>query len=137
MAIARFLLKMPLSSTAMVGETADLLITIAYIIPASMLFRKSTSKHKLVLSLVLGSAFATLMATVANQFILIPFYVEFFFGGEFEILLSMVRPLYNNVTESTFFTYYQLLAVIPFNILRLTICSVLVGIIYKKLQVVI
>ncbi|MFI3163248.1 MAG: ECF transporter S component [Bacillota bacterium] len=137
MTIARFLLKMPLTSTAMVGETADLMITIAYIIPSSILFRKSASKHKLVLSLVVGAISATLMAMVANQFILIPFYVEFFFGGQFEILLLMVRPLYPNVTESTFFTYYQFLAVLPFNILRLSICSVLVKIIYEKLKAII
>ncbi|MFI3166806.1 MAG: ECF transporter S component [Bacillota bacterium] len=134
MTIIRFLLKMPLSSTAMVGEFADLLITIAYIIPATIVFKKLQRNNKLVISLVIGSISATLMAVLANQFLLIPFYVKFFFGGDFSTLIAIVKPLYPSVTEDTFYIFYQLLAVIPFNIMRLSICSVIAGISRKKLE---
>ncbi len=134
LAIIRMLLKMPLTSTAMVGETADLMITIAFIIPSSIIFHKSKSDKKLIISLVFGSISAVIVAVAANQLLLIPFYVEFIFGGELSVLSNMLTPLYPNITTENFYVYYQLFAVIPFNILRLSICSILVGITHKKLE---
>lgn len=137
MAVIRFLLKAPLTSTAMVGESADLLITIAFIIPSSIIFNKTNAKYKLAISLVCGAATATLVAVLANQFLLIPFYVEFIFGGNLSTLAGILTPLYPNITTENFYYYYQIFAVIPFNILRLTVCSVLIGVTYNKLKEII
>ena len=134
MALARFLLKLPFSSTAFVGELADLLITIAFTISSTIIYKKSKSNKKLLISLIWGSIASIFVAMMTNQWLLIPFYVKFFYDGNFETLLNMVKPLYENVTEDLFYLYYQSFAVIPFNILRLSICSTVVYLTEQRLE---
>lgn len=141
--VLKCLLKFPLTSTAYVGESTDMLLGIAFVLPASIIYhlrrdklsRKSGVAHALV-GLTVGSILMTGAAILVNRYISVPFYVTLFFNGNFMAILSVVKPIYPNVTEQTFYTYYLFLGVLPFNLLRCIIVSLLTFLLYKRLSVV-
>ncbi|MBR2974970.1 MAG: tRNA (adenosine(37)-N6)-threonylcarbamoyltransferase complex ATPase subunit type 1 TsaE [Clostridia bacterium] len=132
--VLRGLLKMPFSGTACVGEIADIIIGIALVLPASLIYQKHKSKKGAIVSLLVGSACAVLASVAVNRFMLIPLYVKLLFNGSWEPLLGMVSGIYPDVTKETFYSYYILLATIPFNALRCFICALITYFVYKPLS---
>ncbi len=132
--VLKCLLKMPMTTTGCVGELADILVGVAFVLPASIIYKRYKTKKSALIGLLVGMACAVLMAVVANAFLLVPFYVNVFFDGSIEGLVGMVSSLYKGVTAETFYTYYILLAVIPFNLLRCIISGGITFIVYKRIS---
>ena len=140
--IFKCLLKLPLSSTLYVGELTDMLLGVAFVLPASLIYRlrrdkqskKSGIRHALV-GLAVGSALLTAASMLVNRYISVPFYVELFFHGDFGGIVGMLNALYKGINASNFYAYYLLLGVLPFNLLRCIIVSALTFLLYKRLSV--
>ncbi len=129
--VVKCLLKMPFSSTACVGELGDIIIGVAFVVPASIIYHLHKSKRNAVLGLVIGSLCSVLAALASNTWLLIPFYANAF---GMDAIIGMVASLYDGVTTETFMSYYLPLAVVPFNILRTTICALIAYYTYKPLS---
>ena len=119
------------SVTGFAGEATDILLGICFVFPASLIYYFHKDKKHAIIGLSVGSALLTAMAMVVNRFISIPLYSKLF---GFEGIVEMVSKLYENVTVDNFYTYYLLLGVLPFNVLRCTIVSVLTFLLYKRLS---
>ncbi len=132
--IFKCLLKFPLSSTQFVGEATDMLLGIAYVLPASLIYKYLKSKKGAIIGIAVGTVCFTAAALIVNRYISIPFYVTLYFNGNFNILIGIVKPLYKDVTQETFYRYYLSLGVLPFNILRCTVMSLLTFVVYKRLS---
>lgn len=133
--VLKCLFKMAMTGTAYVGEATDILMGIALVLPASLIYCAKKDKKHAFFGLLVGTATFVIAGIIVNRFISIPFYVQFFFKGNFEILLNVVRPIYKNVTQGNFYTYYLLLGVLPFNLIRCIIISALTFLLYKRLSV--
>ena len=127
--IVKCLLKMPFSSTACVGEIADIIMGIAFVLPAAILYKKAKSKKSAFV--IIGAVCCVVASVLANWLLLIPFYAQVF---GWEAILGMVSSLYANVTQASFYTYYILLAVIPFNVLRCSIVVAFTFLLYKRVS---
>lgn len=132
--VLKCLLKMPFSTTAGVGELIDIAIGIAYVLPASMIYWHNKSKKSAIWGFVVGTISAVIAAILFNRFVAIPFYVQLYFGGNFNIIVGMCQKLYKNMTAETFYAYYLGVAVLPFNILRSGIVSIITFLVYKRLS---
>lgn len=132
--VLKCLLKMPMTSTAFVGELTDIIIGVAFVLPSSLIYHRKKDKEHAIWGLVAGTFSVTLTAVLLNRYVSIPFYVEFFFNGKWEILLGICSKLYKGITKETFFTYYLLLAIIPFNLLRCILIASLTFLLYKRLS---
>ena len=130
--IVKCCLKMPLSSTACVGELADIIVGIAFVLPASLLYKFHKNRKGAILGMLLGMCCAIIAAIISNRFLLIPFFAKNF--GGMEAIAGMMSGLYPNITPETVYNYYLPLAVLPFNILRCSICGVLTYFTYKPLS---
>ena len=75
-----------------------------------------------------------MVAILANRLILIPFYVYVMFQGDWERLLSMMRILFPSITQETFYNFYLWVSVLPFNVMRCLIASLLTLIVYKHIS---
>ena len=131
--VFKTLLKFPFTSTAFVGEITDMVLGIAYVLPASIIYCLKKSRKNALIGLGVGVLAASGVAILLNRFVSVPFYVEYFFGGNFEIIVNICRPLYKNVTKDSFYRYYLMAAVLPFNLLRLLLVSTITFIVYKPL----
>lgn len=129
--VVKCLLKMPFSSTACVGELADILVGLANVIPSAIYYRYHRTKKGAVIAMVIGTFSAVIVSLFANAFILIPFF-ENAFG--MNAIVNMVSTLYPNVNANNFFLYYLPLAVLPFNALRCGICAIITYYTYKPLS---
>jgi len=132
--LLKCLLKFPFTSTAFVGEITDMVLGILYVLPASILYSRNKSKRNAVIGLILGTICSTVGALLLNRFVSVPFYVEFFFGGNFDVIVNICAPLYPSMTRDTFYLYYLSAAVLPFNLLRLGLVSVITFLVYKSLS---
>lgn len=135
-ALVRFLIKLPFSTTSYVGELGDLVLGLSFALPASIIYFKNKTKKSAIIGLVAGVLTSTAMAVLFNIFILVPFYVQLSFKGSWAPLLNALNGLYafTTVTTENFFFYFTFLAVIPFNLLRLILCAVFTFFVYKSLS---
>lgn len=128
------LIKLPFTGTNGVGELADIILGIAFVLPASIIYRFKRTKKGALIGLCAGCLVCVATALVVNRFIVIPFYVAVMFDGSWAPLLGMVKPLYPNVTEESFYKYFLWLAVLPFNLLRCVASAFVTFVLYKSLS---
>lgn len=132
--VIKCLIKFPFSGTAFVGEITDMILGILYVVPASIVYQMKKTRKNAVIGLAAGTAVATFAAILLNRFVSVPFYVEFFFKGNFDVIVNMCAVLYKDMTRDTFYWYYLFAAVLPFNILRLGLVSLVTFLVYKRLS---
>ena len=129
--VLKCLFKLAMSHTGNVGELTDILLGISFVLPASVIYQLHKDKKHALIGLAVGSAILTVLSLVVNRFISIPFYAKLY---GFDAVVGMVSSLYENVTVDNFYTYYLLIGVLPFNILRCIIVSALTFVLYKRLS---
>lgn len=132
--ILKCLLKFPLSSTVYVGEATDILLGIAFVLPASLIYCFNKDKKHALIGIAVGSVCLSALSMLVNRYISIPYYVRLYFNGDFSLIVNLLQPLYKNVTIDTFYTYYLLLGVLPFNLFRCIIVGGLTFVLYKRLS---
>jgi len=132
--VCRFLLKMPFSSTLFIGETADLILGLVFVLTSAFFYKYKRTLKGAVIGVSLGSLLSLPVAVLLNRFVLVPFFVEALLDGNWELLLNMVRPLYADITRETFFRYYLLFATLPFNLLRTIFSGGITLLLYKRLK---
>ena len=129
--IVKCLLKMPFSTTACVGELADIIMGIAFVLPSAVLYKKAKSKKGALIGAIVGAVTCIIASILANWLLLIPFYAKVF---GWDAILGMVSGLYEGITQASFYRFYILLAVIPFNILRCSIVVIFTFLLYKRVS---
>lgn len=132
--VLKCLLKFPFSGTMFVGEIMDIVIGIAYVLPASIIYYKNKTKKHALIGLGIGIVCGTLVAMLFNYAVAIPMYVQLLFKGNFSILINMCAPLYPSITEANFYLFYIFVAILPFNLLRLLVVSLITFVAYKRLS---
>lgn len=129
--ILKCLFKLAMTHTGFVGELTDIMLGISFVLPASIIYQLHKDKKHALIGLTVGSAILTALSLVVNRFISIPFYANLY---GFDAVVGMVSSLYKNVTKDNFYTYYLLIGVLPFNVLRCIIVSGLTFVLYKRLS---
>lgn len=134
--IVKLLIKLVTVGTAnaFVGELANLLIGFGFVIPAGLIYKHMRTMKGAIIALAAGSAVSVAVAILANRFLLIPFYVNIMFGGSWEALLGMMRGLFPKITQGSFYTFYLWVSVLPFNVLRCLIASLVSFFVYKHIS---
>ena len=129
--VVKCCLKMPFSSTACVGELADIIIGLANVLPAALVYRFMKNRKGAALGLVAGALTAIAASLLANWLLLIPFYAKAY---GMDAIVGMMKSLYPDITADTVYKYYLPLAVLPFNALRCLVCALITFFTYKPLS---
>ena len=132
--IVKCLIKFPFTSTVFVGETMDIILGLFYVLTASIIYNRNKTRKNAVIGLIVGTVIATVFAMIFNRVVAIPFYVKLYFGGNFSSIVGMCSSLYPSVTEDTFYLFYIFVAVLPFNLLRLGLVSIVTFFVYNRLS---
>ena len=116
--------------TAGVGELANLLFGISLVVPAGIIYGRNKTRKGATVGLVVGTIIMTLVGAFMNAYILLPVYATAF-GMPLETIVGMGTAVNPAITGLGSFI---LLAVVPFNILKGVIVSLITLLIYKKLS---
>lgn len=116
------------SQTGGVGELANFIVGTAWILPAVWIYRKNKSKKSALLGMVFGTIVMTVIAAFTNYYMLIPFYSKFM---PIEAIIEMSAAANPLITDIKTLIIY---AIIPFNILKGVIITLITMLVYKKIS---
>ena len=128
MAFIKAIVHALMSQTGGVGELADFLMTSAFACTAAFIYRRNHTKSGAKIACVGGTAALIVMAVFANRFLLIPFYSKFMALDQIFAMCAAINPRITGMTG------YLLYGVVPFNIIKGTLVSLLTFPVYKKLS---
>ena len=118
------------TSTAFVGDLANFLVGCSFVLPAAICYQATLSKKGAILSLALGTAVMSVFGSMFNAWYLIPKFSELF-GMPMDAIISMGTAVNSAITS---LPTLVLFAVVPFNILKGVLVSILTMLLYKRVE---
>ncbi|MDD2446443.1 MAG: ECF transporter S component [Tissierellia bacterium] len=118
------------TTTAVVGEVANFVVGSAFVFTAGLVYQRKKSYKNAVMGLILGTIAMTAVISLANYYVMFPFYANLF-GLPIEELIGMGTAINENIVDLKTMMVY---AVVPFNLVKGTIVSVLAMLVYKRVS---
>lgn len=118
------------TQTAFVGELGNLLIGCAFIIPAGIIYKLKKTKKNAIIGMTVSTMFMSVVGVFLNAFLLIPTYAAAFHVSV-DTIVGMGHTVFPAVND---LLTLCLLCVLPFNLIKGILISVIVAIIYKPLS---
>lgn len=113
--IIRFLVKLPMTSTLMIGEVADLIYSSSFVVTAALIYKYKRTFKGVLMALGIAFVVQVIVSAAANYFVIYHLYNREFFKGNIP------------------FTAVEFIKiVIPFNIIKNTIIGLLTLGVYKR-----
>jgi len=116
--------------TGGIGELANLMFTLAYVLPASLIYRVKRTKGGAVVSLISATVVASVIAVILDWFVVFPVYMKVF-GLDMPTLLAMStenNPLVKNAGSLMWFSVF------PANLLKYACASVITFFVYSPIR---
>lgn len=131
--VVKVLVKLVLMGTnsAFTGEIQNIILSLAYVLPAVWIYDRKKTKKTAIEGMVVGTAVCAVVAIFTNLYMIIPFYVKLF-GMTMEEIIAMcqaVNPAINGPLT------FALFGVMPFNIIKNGAVSIVTYFAYKKISV--
>jgi len=118
------------STTAGVGDFANFLIGCCMAVPAGMIYQHRKTKRNAVIGMAVGTLLMTAAGGVINAYVLLPLYAAVF-HMPMSALIAAGTKVNPAITDLSGFIF---LVVVPFNLLKGTIVSVLTFLLYKHVS---
>ncbi|MBQ7371908.1 MAG: ECF transporter S component [Blautia sp.] len=120
--------------TAGIGDFANFIFGCIFVVPAGILYRLRNQKSRshAVLGMAAGTVLTTIAACFINAFVLLPAYGKAF-GMPVSAFIEMGGAVHSSVTSMLSFA---MLILVPFNLVKYTLTSLIVFFIYKRIRVI-
>jgi riboflavin transporter FmnP len=117
------------TQTMGIGEIANFLVGVAFILPAGYLYKRYNSHKGAIISLIAGTVSMVLSASLLNYFILLPLYqaVLHFPLEQIINLGTMANPKIVDLKS------FIAMGIAPFNLIKGIVISIFTLMIYKKI----
>lgn len=119
------------SVSMMTGEIQNLILSISFVLPAVIYYRRHRTKKAAIIGLVMGAVLSIVLAVITNLYMILPFYIKLY-GMDWDAIVGMcsaANPWIKDVPTMVAFS------IIPFNVVSRTIQSLLTILLYKKISV--
>ena len=120
--------------TAGVGDLANFIFGCTFVVPAGLIYRLHNIKSRkhAVAGMAVGTVLTTIAACLMNAFVLLPAYGKAF-GMPIEAFIEMGAAVNHSVNSLLGFVA---LIIVPFNLFKYILTSLIVFVIYKRIRVV-
>ena len=118
------------TSTAFVGDFANFVVGCSFILPATVIYHRFKTKKGAMIGMVAGTVVMSVFGSLFNAVYLLPAFATLY-GVPLEQLVAMgtaVNGMINSVSTLVLF------AVVPFNIVKGAIVSLLTTLLYKRVE---
>ncbi len=124
------LLQLPFTSTGGVGELANFMVGAGLVLPIGIVMRKDKSAKKFIIGAICGVIVMAIVGALSNLYITLPFYAKVM-NTDIMAFVDMSKAIFPAIDTLPEFI---MLTIIPFNLLKGTLASVIAYIIYKYLS---
>lgn len=131
--LVKNILHLLVTKTAGIGEVANFIVGSTLVFVSAYVYSKNKTKKTAIISLVLGTIAMAIVAGLMNYFILIPLY-ESALKFPISAMIGAAASINSVITN---LETLVLFSIVPFNILKGTIVSLVVLLIYKKVEPII
>ena len=118
------------TSTACVGEMADILMSCAFVIPASLYYRRHKNRKSALVAMLIGSAAMVVVSVLVNYFILIPAY-QVLMNLPLEVIIGMGQAVFGFIDNTVKLVIF---ITAPFNIFKSIVLSFVTYLLYKRVS---
>lgn len=119
------------TSTFGIGEIANFIYSIGYMLPAVLVYRKLKTKKGAVLSLIIGTVVTSILAVLVNTYFTFPIYGKLM-GLDIPSIVAMGASKNGLVTNLPTLMFCS---IFPFNLFKYGVTSAITFVIYKKLSI--
>lgn len=120
------------TQTAYVGELAAFVMGCAYIVPAAYIYNKHKSINSAVKGMIVGGIISTIVGMLTNYYVLIPAFVYFGANLTMDIVIQMCNI--NPFVQIDSLWGIIVIGTLPFNVLKWSVVSILVRLLYKHVS---
>jgi len=118
------------TTTAGVGEFANFCMGCSMLLPAAILYKRNKSKKTAIVGLAAGTLIRVVVAAVLNAFVLLPAY-SYFMKMDLSVFVGMGTKINASITDLKTLVMF---AVVPFNLLKGVLVSIVTVLIYKYIS---
>lgn len=118
------------TSTAFVGDFANFAVGCSFVLPASILYHSRPSRRQALLGLILGTLVMTVFGSAFNAIYLLPKFSALF-GMPLDVIVAMGTKVNSAITSVSTLVLF---AVVPFNLLKGALVSLLTMLLYKRVS---
>ena len=118
------------TTTAFVGDFANFAVGCSFVLPASIVYHANPSRKSALTGMIVGTLVMTVFGSAFNAIYLLPKFSALF-GMPMEVIVGMgtkVNPAITSVSTLVLF------AVVPFNLLKGIVVSLLTFLLYKRIS---
>ncbi|AYW45954.1 ECF transporter S component [Tetragenococcus koreensis] len=118
------------SSSMFTGEAMNFLLSVSYLLPAWLFYRKQKTKKDAIIGMIIGTFVATVVACLANIYVILPFYGELYNLPMDEIvaMTESVNPYVNSVSRLV------VIGIAPFNLIKNGVTTILIALSLDRLK---
>lgn len=128
--VMKNLIHMLNTHTACVGELADIIMSCAYVVPASIIYRRAKNRKTALVSMLVGTSAMIIVSMLVNYFILIPAY-KVLMGLTEETIVGMGRAVWSYIDSLPKLVIF---ITAPFNVLKGIAISAITYLLYKRVS---
>lgn len=131
--LVRFVVKLPGTITAGVGELADLILSLSVVLVSSIIYKKHKTLKGAFVATGVGVGVGVVVSCFLNWLVLIPAYI-YLAGFSIDTLVALMGYLPFEVTKENFMLSYVLVGALPFNLVRFILVYALTFLLYKRIH---
>lgn len=131
----RFFFSLPFSTTAFIGEIADLIYSIAFVLPAVFYYHYHRTAKGIITAFMLSFLCQLMVTSLLNVYVVTDLYLAYFLGqfgataDDFVAIIKATNPLVQDPYWSLVLFVY-----LPFNTIKNTIIIGLTFLSYKRIH---
>ena len=118
------------TTTAFVGDFANFAVGCSFVLPASLVYHAKPGRKSALVGLVVGTLCMTVFGSAFNAVYLLPKFAALY-GMPMEAIIGMGTKVNSRITSVSTLVLF---AVVPFNLLKGAVVSLLTFLLYKRIS---
>lgn len=131
--LVKTIVKLPLTSTACVGELADFIYSVVFVVPAALIYKKNHTLKGAFISMLIAVAIQVTVSSIITTFVMLDAY-SILYNMPKSVILSMCQKI--NPAIDDLGIKFLLMVALPFNALKDAIVFVVTFLLYKRLRMI-
>jgi len=115
------------TDTAFIGEIANFILGCSLVIPSAIIYHRGKNIKSAFIGMAVGTVTFVIVGSLLNAYVLLPTYAKIY-GMPLDSLVAMGTAVNPKITNLNTFILF---AVVPFNLIKGILASVLTGMLYK------